>query len=243
MGRELNGAELAGFIKERQLKQVRNLRQEHNVAPKLLIVQSAQENEVIDTYIRMKQRYAEDVLIEVEVVQLHEAAMIEAIQAANHDPTTHGIIVQLPLADGGQTDEILAAIAPEKDVDGLGPDTHYCSATAEAIDWLLVGYGIELTNKRIALLGRGRLVGAPLATLWQPRGYQLATFDSDSGDIRESLRKSDVIISATGVAGRLTSDDISPGSVVVDAGTAGEHGVIVGDVAADVRLQWFHPDC
>jgi methylenetetrahydrofolate dehydrogenase (NADP+)/methenyltetrahydrofolate cyclohydrolase len=239
MGRELNGSELAGFIKERQRKQVLNLRQASKIIPKLLIVQRAQTSHdtVIDTYVRMKQRYAEDILIEVEVVKLTESEMFEAIHAANLNPEIHGIIVQLPLADPKQTDSVLATIAPEKDVDGLGPAALYCSATAEAIDWLLVGYGIDLRGKRIALIGKGRLVGAPLERLWQNRGYTLATFNIDSGDIRESLRNSDVIISATGVAGRLTSDDISFGSIVVDAGTASEKGVVVGDVAADVRTR------
>ena len=162
MGRELNGSELAGFIKERQRKQVLNLRQASKIIPKLLIVQRAQTSHdtVIDTYVRMKQRYAEDILIEVEVVKLTESEI-------------HGIIVQLPLADPKQTDSVLATIAPEKDVDGLGPAALYCSATAEAIDWLLVGYGIDLRGKRIALIGKGRLVGAPLERLWQNRGIRL----------------------------------------------------------------------
>ena len=60
-------------------------------------------------------------------------------------------------------------------------------------------------------------------------------FDIDSGDVRDSLRSSDVIVTATGVPGRLTSEDVAQKAVVVDAGTASEKGVIVGDASADLR--------
>ena len=223
MARELNGAELAGFIKERQ--------------PKLLIIKSLSASEVIDTYIRMKTRYADDVLIEVETTALAEGDMIERIKQANIDSNIYGIIVQLPLADDSQINIILDTISPEKDVDGLGASADFPSATAEAIDWLLAGYNVELAHKNIALLGRGRLVGAPLEKLWRERGYQLAVFDIDSGDVRDSLRSSDVIVTATGVPGRLTSDDVAQGAVVVDAGTASEQGVIVGDASAELRTR------
>ncbi len=235
--RELNGAELAGFIKERQLKQVRHLRQAYGVVPKLLIIKSAAANPVIDTYVRMKQRYAEDITIAVEVQSCTESEMLAVIEVANHDDSVHGVIVQLPLAKPEATDEVLAVIAPHKDVDGLSEVAEFPSATAEAIDWLLTGYNIELRDKRIALLGRGRLVGSPLEKMWRERKYTVAVFDIDSGDIRDSLQSSDVIVTATGVPGRLTSADVGKGAVVVDAGTASENGVLVGDAAADLRLR------
>lgn len=185
----------------------------------------------------MKQSYAQDVLIEVEVKALEQNAMIEAIKSANIDSTIHGIIVQLPLVNSSQIEEILNEISPEKDVDGLGEEAAYPSATAEAIDWLLAGYGVELNGKNIAILGRGRLVGAPLEKMWRERGYRVAAFDIDSGDIRESVRSSDIVVTATGVPGRLTSADVGDNVIVVDAGTASEGGVIVGDASDDLRAR------
>lgn len=237
MAKELNGAELAGFIKERQLKQVRNLRQEHKIVPKLLIIKSIGASDVIDTYIRMKQRYAEDILIETEVLALNEGDIVDKIHAANIDSNVYGIIVQLPLLENSQIDKILGEISPEKDVDGLGGGAHYPSATAEAVDWLLTGYGIELEGKNIAILGRGRLVGAPLEAMWRERGLRVVAFDIDSGDIRESVRSSDIVVTATGVPGRLTSADVGDNVIVVDAGTASEGGVIVGDASDDLRAR------
>ena len=235
MTKLLSGLELQGFIMERQAKQVRNLRQEYNVIPKLLIIKSDTSSEVINTYVRMKQRYAGDVLIEVEVASLPQHVMPEAIQAANDDETIHGIIVQLPLADPSETDRLCNMIAPEKDVDGLGESAAFPSATAEAIDWLLAGYNIELIGKRITLVGQGKLVGAPLAKLWQGRGFNVTVLDENSANTSDVLLHSDVIVSATGVPRLLTSEVIPIGAVVIDAGTASEGGVIVGDVDPAVR--------
>lgn len=235
MTRLLNGLELQGFIMERQAKQVRNLRQEYHIIPKLLIVKSESSSDVINTYVRMKQRFAEDVLIEVEVASLPQSAMHETVERANADDTIHGIIIQLPLDDPSETDALCNLIAPEKDVDGLGESGVFPSATAEAIDWLLAGYNVELKGKRIALVGHGKLVGAPLAKLWLERGLNVTVLDEQSENSSEVLLRSDVIVSATGVPRLLTSDKIPIDAVVVDAGTASEGGVIVGDVDPKVR--------
>ncbi|MDB5162851.1 MAG: putative Methylenetetrahydrofolate dehydrogenase, partial [Candidatus Saccharibacteria bacterium] len=86
-----------------------------------------------------------------------------------------------------------------------------------------------------AIVGQGRLVGAPLADLWSRAGLNVVTYDDTVVDLQSELRKADVIVSATGVPGLVTAQMISAGKVVVDAGTASENGVIVGDIAPDVR--------
>lgn len=232
----LNGSELAGFIKERQAKQVRNLRQTHHVVPKLAIVRCDQGNSVIGTYVRIKKRYGEDVLIEVE--EFHETidSITERIRELNIDTQVHGIIVQLPIEPGEKTDEILQLVDPAKDVDGLGGQTHLDPATPMAINWLLVGYNIELKHKKIAIIGTGRLVGKPLARMWRNSGLDVTTFDeSDANILGEALPRFDIIVTATGVPHLITATMLKPQAIVVDAGTASEGGVIVGDVADEVR--------
>ena len=177
MARELNGSELAGFIKERQAYQVRNLRQQYGVQPKLVIIMSKHADEVIEKYVSLKQSYANDVLIEVDVVKCAVDAMPAKIAELNSDGAVHGIVVQLPLDDVSKTDEIVDMIVSEKDVDGLGSDADYVSATAEAIDWLLAGYNVDLKAGKIAIIGRGRLVGAPLEKMWSKRGLAVTTLD------------------------------------------------------------------
>jgi len=230
----LDGRELADYITERQAKQVRALRQAWNTFPKLAIV-VANDNKVIDVYVRLKQEYGEDILVDVEVHKVEQNIAGEVIDKLNADDSVHGIILQLPLADPSETDALVARIDPEKDVDGLGPDSKYVSATATAIDWLAAGYNITLRDRVIAIVGNGRLVGAPLAHLWLAAGLNVTVYDDTTPDLKEALRNADIIVTATGVPGLITSSMITPGKVVIDAGTASENGVIVGDVAADVR--------
>jgi methylenetetrahydrofolate dehydrogenase (NADP+)/methenyltetrahydrofolate cyclohydrolase len=232
--RILDGRELADYVKERQAKQVRNLRQTWKVFPKLAIV-VANNDPVIDTFVRLKQLYGEDILIDVEVRKVEQSLVRQTIEELNNNDLVHGIILQLPLTDPSETDEIVKLIVPEKDVDGLGESDKYISATATAIDWLLAGYNVTLRDRIIAIVGQGRLVGAPLARLWQKAGLMVVTYDDTTTDLQLELRKADVIVSGTGVPGLVTSQMISPGKVVVDAGTSSEGGVIVGDVAEDVR--------
>lgn len=230
MPKLLNGTELAGYIKERQAKQVRRLRQADRIIPKLAILRSTSASPVIDTYIRMKQQYGDDILIETVVETVDEAGMPAVIKRFNADETVHGIIIQLPLKDTSLTDDIVNLVLPAKDVDGLGKEAMFTSATAEAIDWLLAGYAVDLAGKAITIVGHGRLVGAPLARLWRGNGFNVTVLDDQSGDITHILRQSDVVVSATGVPRLITSQVLAVGAIVVDAGTASENGVIVGDI-------------
>lgn len=232
--RILNGSELAEFIKERQARTVRTLRQADHVQPRLVIIKPI-GNPVIDLYVRLKRTYAEDILVECDVIECRDEEMPAKIREQNENPFVHGIVVQLPLADPSLTDETVALIAPEKDVDGLGSHKFFTSATATAIDWLLTGYNVELKNKKITIVGNGRLVGAPLAELWRGNGLEPTVLDDTSTDIAHAIHESDIVVTATGVAGLITSTMIAPKAAVVDAGTASENGQIVGDLASDVR--------
>ena len=147
----------------------------------------------------------------------------------------HGIIIQLPLADESQTEEAVNLVAPEKDVDGLGKGAQFTPATPMAIDWLLAGFNVELSAKKIAIVGNGRLVGSPLARLWKQAGHTVTVYDTSSENMSEELRGTDVIVSAAGVPGLITAQVVKPGAVVVDAATSAEHGKILGDVADDLR--------
>lgn len=237
MAKLLNGSELVGYIKERQARQVRALRQASHIQPRLVIVKSTSASPVIDAYIRMKLRYSDDILIETVVETLAEADMPAVIARLNVDSQVHGIIVQLPLADPTLTEQIVNLVAPEKDVDGLNAQTKFDSATATAINWLLAGHAVDLAGKKIAVVGNGRLVGAPLARMWRESGYDVTVLDSTHPDISGVLRASNVIVSATGVPRLVTTDMIPIGAVVIDAGTASEGGVIVGDIDPAVRAR------
>ena len=230
--RELNGSELAGFIKERQAKQVRALRQAWHINPRLAIVTDV-ENPVIETYMRLKQRYGADILIDVEIHRVPAGGALEVIQELNNRDDVQGIILQLPISNPEQTEELLESIREDKDVDGLRKRAIFQAATPTAISWLLAGYGVDLKGKKVAIVGRGRLVGAPLERMWLKSGVDVTVFEK--GDDLSQLINYDIIVSATGVPGLIKSQMVKAKAVVVDAGTASENGKIVGDVSEEVR--------
>jgi methylenetetrahydrofolate dehydrogenase (NADP+)/methenyltetrahydrofolate cyclohydrolase len=232
--RSLNGRELAGYIKERQAKQVRSLRQSQGVNPKLAIVVTDVDNPVIDVYMRLKSNYGNDILIDVDIHKIPHADARDLLNKLSGDDSVHAIIVQLPLANPADTDEIIGLINPHKDVDGLVDHSDFEPATALAIMWLLAGYNIDLVGKNVVLVGHGKLVGQPLEELMIDSGVTPTIVDKSTANPEEIIGQADVIVSATGVAGLIKSDMIKHGAVVVDAGVASEGGKTVGDVAPEV---------
>jgi methylenetetrahydrofolate dehydrogenase (NADP+)/methenyltetrahydrofolate cyclohydrolase len=225
----LNGQDLADFVKARQAQQVSTLQN----PPKLLIIRDS-DNPVITKYVNLKIEYGNDIGITVEDYLAKDSADITTkIQSANADPTISGIILQLPILEKAKTDELCNLITPTKDVDGLGQNAKYDSATATAINWLLAGYDIKLNTAKIAIVGRGKLVGAPLYRMFVNSGYDVALFHR--GYDLTKLNQYDIIITATGVPGLISDSMIKPGAVLVDAGTASEDGVLKGDTAPEIR--------
>ena len=225
----LNGRELADFIKERQLHEVASLKKQ----PTLLIIRDS-DNPVITKYVNLKIKYGEDIGVKViDYKATNSEDIIKKIKSANEDAKITGIILQLPILEKEKTDEIVDQIAPSKDVDGLGKNASFDSATATAILWLLAGYDIDLKTKKIALVGRGKLVGAPLYKIFTSSNYQVEQFHHGS-DLTK-LKNFDIIISATGKPGLILDDYIKPGACIVDAGTASEDGVLKGDLDPKIR--------
>lgn len=230
----LNGAEIAGFIKERQARQVRSLRQADGIKPHLAIIRT-NPDPVVDSYMKLKQNYGTDIGVDVTVHTINQTDARQRIQELNKDDSMHGIIVQIPLPDPSETDEILNSVASNKDVDGLAKNTIFDPATPMAIDWLLAGYNVDLASKKVVVIGQGRLVGRPLTALWQRSGYNVSGVDRETEDCAAITKDADVIVTATGKPGLLTKDMVKPDAVIVDAGVATDSNGLVGDVAADVR--------
>jgi methylenetetrahydrofolate dehydrogenase (NADP+) / methenyltetrahydrofolate cyclohydrolase len=228
----LNGAELAGFIKQRHGQQVRSL-QAAKVYPKLAIIQ-AKDDPVINTYVRLKKDYGADIGVEVDVHRIEQADIPQTLKRLNSDKSTYGIIIQLPLPEPGATDEIVNLVSPAKDVDALGKESIFEPATPMAILWLLSGYNIDLKDKRVLLIGRGKLVGAPLEKILNKSSIDVEVIDRKVASLAEHTKKADVLITATGSPAILYPDMIKQNAVVVDAGVASEDGKTVGDLAPEV---------
>lgn len=224
----LNGSELAGFIKERHLRQVRAPKK-----PLKLAIIQVKDDPVIDTYVRLKKQYGTDIGIEVDIHKPQQSEVIELINRLNKDKNVTAMIVQLPLPEPQETEEIVGQIEPKKDVDALGPKSLHEPATPMAILWLLAGYNISLKDKKVVLIGRGKLVGAPLEKMLKKSGVDLFVGDKDIPWEKEA-KKADVIIAAANAPRILKSHMVKAGAAVVDAGTANEEGKTVGNADDDL---------
>ncbi len=229
----LNGQELAEFIKERQAHQVRALRQAWHIEPKLAIIVTI-DHPVIDIYMRKKKQYGADILIDVDIHKVKQDEVPVLVQQLNADVSVHGIIIQLPLERPEDTDRLVDMVAPHKDVDALGKDAIFDPATPMAILWLLAGYNIGIEGKKVLLVGRGKLVGAPLERMLQTSDIDVTVADRETTDLKSLTLEADIIITATGSPAILYPDMLKEKAVVVDAGVASEKGKTVGDLAPSV---------
>ncbi len=224
----LSGRDIAEFIKERHFHEVRAMKR----PPKLAIVMSTEADMATRTYVKStKSRYAQDIGAAVEVREVggDTNQVLSVINELNEDAGTDAIIVQLPFP-GVETETVLEAVAPAKDVDGLTFGTQFDPATPKAILWLLGGYDIDYKGKIVTVVGQGRLVGKPLAAMLESSGATVIRCDKGTKDLAAETRKADIIISATGQPKLITRDMVKPGAVIVDAGTAEMDGNLVGDV-------------
>lgn len=234
MKKELNGLVLVEYIQERQAYQLRNLVQEHGIHPKLAIIRT-NPNPIVDSYMRIKQSYGDDIGVEVDVHNIEQSEMKDLLNKLNSDNSVHGIIVQIPLPEPDQTTEILNMVSVEKDVDGLAKNSTFDPATPIAINWLLAGYNIQLKDVNLLIVGQGRLVGQPLKKMWESSGYTVSVADKKTKNLNSLTMNADVIVTATGVPGVITADMISDDAVIVDAGVATDTNGLIGDVDNSVR--------
>lgn len=230
----LDGKELAGFIMERQAREVRTLRQTRHIEPRLAIIRT-NPNPVVDTYMQLKQAYGNDIQVAVDVIACQQADAVQQIEQLNNDPLIHGIIVQLPIPDPSQTKIVLDTVQLTKDVDGLASGTTFDAPTSVAINWLLAGYNVSLAGKQIVIVGNGRLVGAPLSRLWRASGLEPIVADKATPDLAALTRSADILVSGTGVPGLITADMVAPEAVIVDAGVSTDKNGLAGDVHDSVR--------
>jgi methylenetetrahydrofolate dehydrogenase (NADP+) / methenyltetrahydrofolate cyclohydrolase len=125
-------------------------------------------------------------------------------------------------------------VAPQKDVDALGRQAKFDPATPMAIMWLLSGYNVDLKGKHVLLIGRGKLVGAPLEKILNKSSIDVEVIEREIPNLAERTKNADVIITATGSPAILYSNMIKHGAVVVDAGVASESGKTIGDLDPEV---------
>lgn len=205
------------------------------------------------SYLRAKERAAEVAGITFEAMELPANATTEDVIDAVHAPRADAVIVQLPLPDTINTELVLAAIPPGKDADALTPAARSSGIpvppVAAAIEELLVRSGVVITGKRVAVIGKGRLVGLPTAARLALLGAHVSTYDVNDFD-PSVLNDADIIVSGAGVPHLVKPEMVKDGVVLIDAGTSeapqdesGKGSRLVGDVdpAAAERASLYTP--
>ncbi|MDO8430733.1 MAG: bifunctional 5,10-methylenetetrahydrofolate dehydrogenase/5,10-methenyltetrahydrofolate cyclohydrolase [Candidatus Taylorbacteria bacterium] len=202
--------------------------------PQLVIIQVGSRADS-DAFIKAKKSFALKIGVKEVHVQLDqkvsEKEVIKVIKKYNKDKSIQGIIVQLPLPSHLNPDTIINNIDLKKDVDGLTPETLFMPATARGISELLDFYKISLKNKKVAMLGRSKLVGTPIAEMCRKKGAHVTVCHKETKNIPEITKKADIIIVAIGQPKFIDEKYLSKNQIVIDVGITRdlEEG-LVGDV-------------
>ena len=195
-------------------------------------------------YVANKKRAADTVGIasqdHIHPEGLDRAALLALLGRLNADPTVHAILLQLPLPAGLGEDDAIAAIAPEKDADGLHPENlgrllagspTVVPCTPAGCLEILDHYGCDLKGAEAVVIGRSRLVGKPLAHLLLARHATVTMCHTRTRDLAAHTRRADVLCVAAGRPGTVSGDMVKEGAWVVDVGINRlETGKLVGDV-------------
>ena len=190
---------------------------------------------IVASFVKIKSRSAERLGVVMEVTTLAQDSTTEAVAAAVRHLTSKadGIIVQLPLPEQVDADQVLSAIPPALDIDGINPNVLEIERLVHAPVAEAVGVIIELSTwnpqgKRAAVVGAGRLVGTPVAALLSGLGATVSVITRESGSLQE-LKSADIIVLGAGNPGFVTPDMIADGVILIDAGTSESSGKMVGD--------------
>ena len=202
------------------------------------------ENPASQVYVRNKVKACQDnglhSVLEHYPATLSEAELLARVDALNHDPAIHGILVQLPLPAHIDAHKVIEAISPAKDVDGF----HVASAGALMVGqpgfWpctpygcmkMLESIGYDLRGKHAVVIGRSNIVGKPMALMLLQKNATVTVCHSATPDLKAMTLQADVIVAAVGKQKVLTADMVKPGAVVIDVGmNRNEEGKLCGDV-------------
>jgi methylenetetrahydrofolate dehydrogenase (NADP+)/methenyltetrahydrofolate cyclohydrolase len=205
------------------------------IEPRLVFVRVG-EDPASQVYVGMKDKTSKRLGIASEVHVLPEKTsekdLLELVHRLNQERSVHGILVQAPIPGHIDSTKIYSAVAPEKDVDGfhpvnmgkllLGDRTGFVPCTPDGVRELLIRSGVKIEGAEVVVLGRGNIVGKPMAALLvQKAPHANATVSlchSQSRHIAEHCRKADIIVAAMGVAEFLKADMVKAGAAVMDVG-------------------------
>ena len=230
----LDGRALAAEIRAEVAAGVAEMQQKHGVTPGLAAVLVG-EDPASRVYVRNKGRACDEVGMVSAIIEMPDNSspgrVLEQVQTLNEDPAFHGILVQLPLPAAIDEYEIIEALDPDKDIDGIHPYNvgkllqgrpDFVPGTPAGVQQLLLRHGYDPAGANVVVCGRSDIVGKPLAALLMQRqegaNATVTVCHTRTRNLPEITRRADVVVAAIGRPNAITADMIREGAVVIDVG-------------------------
>ena len=229
MAHIIDGKQLALKLTEDVTKENAEYCKRH--APPCLAVIASGEDPASQVYIKMKKRALEKAGMQSKTISypaaVSERELLQCIQTLNADDTVDGILIQLPLPASLDKRRILAALDPQKDVDGftaenlgrlLTDEPRFIPCTPQGILYALREYRIPISGAAAVIVGRSTIVGKPLAALLTVLDATVTLCHSKTENLATITRRADILIAAAGSPALITGDMIKQGAAVIDVG-------------------------
>lgn len=235
----IDGKQIAADIREKLKQKIASL----PVAPQLAIVLVGNDEPSL-IYVRNKQKAAAQIGLQSQLYHMDEDTseeeLLNVIAKLNADKQINGIIVQLPLPKQLNTNRIINAISPLKDVDGFHPyntgmlqnneQPYFIAATPLGVMKLIKSVNQNLSGKNVVLIGASLIVGRPLATLLLNQECTVSITHAQTKNIKELTTKADILVAACGVAKLVKADWIKENAILIDVGINRDSGKLCGDI-------------
>ena len=242
MGKIIDGKAIAAGLYEEMQREVEQMERQYGRRPGLTVILVGKDL-ASQVYVRNKEVAAKKVGLVSNLVRLPEETtqeeLLDVIARLNADPTVDGILVQLPVPKHIDKDAVIAAVSPEKDVDGFFgmksgftlKQGYVAPCTPRACIHLIKAIGETIEGKHALVVGRGELVGKPVATLLLNENATVTIAHSRTRNLGEIARMADIIIAAVGRPHIIKGDMVKPGAILLDVGiTRDEDGKLCGDI-------------
>ena len=253
----MDGKAVAAKVRGEVAVRAREFASKHGRRPGLAVVQVGQDP-ASTVYVRNKRKSSIEAEIESFAhdlpVTTSQAELLDLVHALNRDPRVDGILVQMPLPKGLDSDLIMDTVDPAKDVDGFHPTNTGLLAqkrpklrpcTPFGVIRLAKEYGINLTGLRATVVGASNIVGRPMALELLLARSTVTVCHTGTKDLESEVSRADVVVAAVGKAGFVPGEWIKPGAAVFDVGiNRTADGKLVGDVEyekAAQRAGWITP--
>lgn len=243
MAKQLLGKEVTQALNEKIKCQVEELKKE-GITPKLAFVRVGERPDDL-SYERGASKRCETLGVSYEKYILPEDCtqeeLMDRMNYLNEEESVHGILMFRPLPKHLDEDAVVAAMNPEKDIDGItagsmagvfmGTNEGFAPCTAQACMEILDYYGIDCTGKKAVVIGRSLVIGKPAAMMLMGKNATVTICHTRTVDMPSVVKEADIVVAAAGRAGIIDGRYLSPGQIVVDVGiNVNEEGKLCGDV-------------